>query len=353
MPAESSVPRTIPGLPHPAVSVVVPCLNESHYLGDLLVSIERQTYPRDRTELIFVDGLSTDSTLAILHEFAQRHARTHVLVNPARFVPHAMNIGIREARGDYIVRLDAHATYVDNYLETLISSALALNAENVGCVFRTATRSQSPKARAIAFTLAHPLGVGNSLFRIGVHHPTPADTVPFGCYQRKVFDRIGYYDERLIRNQDIELNRRLRRAGGRIFLLPEIGGTYFCRETFHQLWNNNWENGKWVVLTAAMTNNLSSLSIRHFVPLCFAVYLAAVPVLAIYSSIAFLPLAAYLVAVFSVTMKHLASHRRAGTALLVAFSFLVLHISYGLGSLASLAHFFRPRRQDDGQHQTV
>jgi glycosyltransferase involved in cell wall biosynthesis len=348
MPLDSEMPHKNPDRDRTTVSVVIPCRNESRFLNDLLASIARQTFPCEHTELIFVDGKSTDGTLEILQEFAASSPRVQVLSNPAQFVPQAMNLGIRHSNGEYIVRLDAHATYVDNYLEILISSATALHADNVGCVFRTEARSRTPRAQAIAFALAHPLGVGNSLFRIGVTEPTEADTVPFGCYRREVLDRVGHYDERLIRNQDIELNRRLRRAGGRIFLLPEIGGTYFCRENYRQLWANNWENGKWVVLTAAKTNNLRSLSIRHFVPLAFVIYLATLPAVAWLAPVTVLPLAAYLTAIICVASSHFARLRDAATALHVALSFPILHISYGLGSLAAIPHLFRTKKPSDG-----
>lgn len=344
MPNGSTMAREHPDPIRPLVSVVIPCRNEERYLRDLLASLRSQTYPHDRTELIFVDGLSTDMTLEILHDFADSNPSVRILSNPARFVPHAMNLGIRYSNGEYVVRLDAHAAYVENYLEMLISAAVTLQADNVGCVFRTEARSPSSKAQAIAFTLAHPLGVGNSLFRIGVTDPTEVDTVPFGCFRRAVLDRIGHYDERLVRNQDIELNRRLRRAGGRILLLPEIGGTYYCRESLRDLWNNNWDNGKWVVLTTVKTHNIGSLSFRHFIPLGFVIYLAILPVLAGLHPAAIIPLATYLMAVVYVAARHFYRHRKAGTAFFVAISFLVLHIAYGLGSLASIPHHFRSLR---------
>ncbi len=336
------------GSPPPLVSLVVPCRNEELYLQSLLDSIERQSYPASRVEIVFVDGMSGDGTIKILSAFAERRTNVKIIPNPARFVPQAMNLGIRAATGAYVVRLDAHATYVDTYLETLITAAHSLGCDNVGCVFKTATRASTPKASGIARALAHPIGVGNSLFRIGVQEPTEVDTVPFGCYRRLVFDRIGYYDERLVRNQDIELNRRLKRMGGHIFLLPALGGTYFCREDYQQLWQNNWDNGKWVVLTAAMTANLSSLSVRHFVPLAFVSYLAILPILAPISLAAILPLVVYVALIATATLRQFRNSGGPRVAIHFAAAIVVLHISYGLGSLAAVPHLLklpRPRHE--------
>ncbi len=135
---------------HPQVSVIIPCRNESRYLDTLLQSIERQTYPRESIDLLFVDGMSTDNTVEILRHFEANRPHVRIMCNPSQYVPHAMNIGIREARGEFIVRLDAHATYVESYLEMLITAGSVHNAQGPGHCPCTC-----PSPRRWQFTVSH------------------------------------------------------------------------------------------------------------------------------------------------------------------------------------------------------
>jgi len=234
----------------------------------VIKSLLNQTYPKDKLEVFFVDGLSTDKTMEIIQRYSKKHPFIKVLINPYKYVPHAMNTGIKNATGDIIIRMDAHSEYPEDYVEKLVYWLEKLKADNVGGIGITVPPCNSLKAKAISLTLSHFFGVGNSLFRItkNLKQPTEADTVPFGCYPKEVFDRIGLYNEKLIRNQDIELNKRLRKSGGKIYLIPDIKIKYYARDTWRKLWKNNFENGRWVVLTAFLTKDRNSLSLRHFIP---------------------------------------------------------------------------------------
>ncbi|MCB0640553.1 MAG: glycosyltransferase family 2 protein, partial [Phaeodactylibacter sp.] len=310
-----------------------------------------QAYPQDCTEVFFIDGGSTDGTIAILEDYANRYPAIHLLNNPARFVPTAMNIGIRAASGEIIIRMDAHAGYPPDYVSQLVDWLQKTEADNVGGLWHTAPRTAQPKAEAIALALAHPFGVGNSLFRIGVEEPTEVDTVPFGCYRKSVFERFGYYDERLQRNQDIELNKRIRQLGGRILLIPHISCTYYARDTYKGLWRNNFQTGRWVVLTSWFTKNLSALSLRHFVPMAFVAYLllllvlgigslwGAVPPLFLAPALVPLLLHFLLCAYFSFTISRQEAKRQLFPYLFAAF--WVLHLSYGSGSFSGFLELFR------------
>ena len=161
------------------------------------------------------------------------------------------------------------------------------------------------------------------------------DTVPFGCWKREVFDKYGVYDERLIRNQDIELNKRIVRGGGHIYIVPDTYCVYLARETFKGLAKNNYGNGKWNVLTVYYTKQMGSLSLRHFIPLLFLLSLI-VPLFCslIWSSFVFVTivsLLAYLLTLGGIGMKLTISKRLSFGYLLI--SFFVLHVSYGWGSL--------------------
>jgi GT2 family glycosyltransferase len=180
-----------------------------------------------------------------------------------------MNLGIEASHGDIIVRLDAHAVYPANYISVLASKLSELSADNVGAPCRTDVLNKTSKTLAIREVLSNKIGVGNSTFRIGINRTREVDTVPFGCWKREVFDRFGYFNERLIRNQDIELNKRIIMGGGKIYLVPDTYCTYFARETFKEIVKNNYANGKWNILTVYYTKNIRSLSLRHFVPILF------------------------------------------------------------------------------------
>ena len=166
-----------------------------------------------------MDGMSTDDTRCIVVNYSNEYPFIKLFDNPKRIVPCAMNIGIKASKGDIIIRLDAHASYPTNYFSALIGRIVELDADNVGVVCKTL---------AIREVLSNKFGVGNSVFRTGVDKVMKVDTVPFGCYRRDTFERFGMYDERLIRNQDFELNYRIRKGNGRIFIVPDSYCTYFA-----------------------------------------------------------------------------------------------------------------------------
>lgn len=317
------------------ISIIIPAYNEEKFIVNCLKSVYTQDYPKDKMEVIVVDGHSTDKTAEIVR---RKFPEVILLENPDKIVPISMNMGIKQAKGDYIVRLDAHAEYPQNYFSKLIENALKYNTDNIGGLCITETKNQALKSWAIKTALSHKFGVGNSAFRVGATKPQIVDTVPFGCFKREVFDRFGLYDERLERNQDIELNKRIKRGGGKILLVPEITCTYFARDTFSGLFNNNYKNGYWNILTVYYTKNFSSLSTRHFVPLIFVLSLI-LPLLLAFINIKFLWLSVlsssiYLLALlwvcFSITW------RKPWRIIYLLPSFFLLHISYGIGSLAGI-----------------
>lgn len=215
----------------PFVSIVVPCRNETEYIRPLLDSILANTYPRDRLEVLIVDGMSDDGTRAVIAEYVARHPVIRLLDNPKRITPCALNLGISRARGTIIVRMDAHASYPPNYVADLVDWLERTGADNVGGAWVTLPGGDTATARAIAAALSHPFGIGNARYRLGTTELREVDTVPFGCFRRDVFDRVGLFDEELVRNQDDEFNFRLLRAGGRILLVPGVVSHYYARRT--------------------------------------------------------------------------------------------------------------------------
>lgn len=323
------------------ISVIIPCRNEEKYIGKCIDSIFEQDYPKENFDLYIVDGKSTDKTKEIVQEFCKKEKNIHLLDNPDKTAPFAMNIGIRKSKGDIIIRLDAHSSYSTNYISTLSKKLVELNADNVGCVCNTDVLNKTPKTLAIKEVLSSPFGVGNSSFRTGVEKITETDTVPFGCYRRDVFERFGYYNTELTRNQDIELNKRIKAAGGKIYLIPDVLCKYYARETFSDIARNNYDNGLWNILTVKITRNFSSLSLRHFVPLIFMLSLilptAFTPLWWPLGLISGTSLFCYLLTLCTICTKY--SILKKLNFIYLFWSFAVLHFSYATGSLIGI---FKP-----------
>jgi glycosyltransferase involved in cell wall biosynthesis len=297
-------------------------------------------------EVLVVDGESDDGTREIIQGFVERHAFVRLLRNPAGTVPHAMNIGIGEARGEVIARMDAHARYGSDYLEQLVMWMQRLAADNVGGVWTTCPASAAPQARAVAIILSHPLGVGSSLFRVGVTAPMEVDTVPFGCYRREIFSRIGTYDARFIRNQDDELNARLKRAGGRIFLVPDIRIEYVARDSLRKMARMLYQYGYFKPLIAIKLGRPAT--VRQLAPPAFTAAVLGLPLLFWQ-----LPWTLYLWALAvgahaAINLAVSASLARAsGSWRLFPYltcGFLLGHLAYGTGYLRGLFDFAILRR---------
>ena len=251
------------------LTIICPIYNEEKYIARCIESIMAQDYPKDDLEVLFVDGMSTDRTREIIASYLPQCSYLRVLDNPHKIVPYAMNKGISEAKGDIIMRIDAHTFYEPNYCSAIVKRLKELDAENVGCVCKTDVLNKTPKTLAIREVLSNKFGVGNSAFRTGIDGVKEVDTVPFGCWPKRVFEKYGQYDVRLVRNQDIELSKRIINGGGKIYIIPDTFCTYLARETFSGLAKNNFGNGKWNILTVYYTRQMKSLSLRHFIPLLF------------------------------------------------------------------------------------
>lgn len=320
-----------------SISIIIPCLNEEKYIANCIESIISSDIDYSRSEIIFVDGGSSDKTVMIIDEYIKKYPIIKLLSNPKRYTPISMNMGIKSSVGDYIFILSAHAKYESNYFKRLTYHCKEINASCVGGVLVTDTKNSNRKSNSIKEILTHKFGVGDASFRTGVDEITKVDTVAFGCYAKETFEKYGYFDERLIRNQDIELNKRIIHGGGEIYLIPEIKATYYARDNFKDLSKNNFENGKWNILTAYYTKTLNSLSLRHFIPLIFVLSLL-IPLLLSFIDINFLwiavlSLSSYLALVIMLSLKLRDESR---SFYYLVSSFLTLHLSYGFGSLIGI-----------------
>jgi len=228
------------------VSIVVPCYNEESTIQFLLEAILRQTYPLEYLEVVLADGMSTDQTKARVESFKVEHPRLAIQVidNPQRIIPAALNRAIRASIGDIIVRLDAHSIPDDTFVERCVADLAAGKGDNVGGIWLVTAGRDTWMAKAIAAAAAHPLGVGDALYRF-TDKAAEVDTVPFGSFYRSTFDRIGFFDESLLTNEDYEYNTRLRQHGGKVWLNPQIRSVYFARPDLTSLARQYWRYGYW------------------------------------------------------------------------------------------------------------
>jgi glycosyltransferase involved in cell wall biosynthesis len=329
----------------PFVSVIIPLRNEEKRISECIESVIRQSYPHKRFELLLVDGQSEDNTRPIIESYCRKYEFIRFLDNPRRIVPVALNLGIKSAQGEIIVRMDAHAYYQEDYIAKCVETLRNVEADNVGGPIETLPGDNTPVAQAIAFATSHPFGVGNSKFRTS-RVAEYVDTITFGAFRRTLFDKIGFFNEKLARNQDIEFNSRIINNGGKIFLNPEIRSFYYNRTTLKGLWEQNFKNGMWNIFTLSL--NRKSLSLRHFVPFFFVVSLLITLASAPLTSLGFvgfgIVIASYLIAnlYFSFTINTASSPKVIKWLPLV---FAALHISYGFGSMLGLARVLNWKSQ--------
>jgi glycosyltransferase involved in cell wall biosynthesis len=317
------------------VSVVIPCRNEEKHIADCVESLFENGFDQRQMEVLVIDGISTDSTPAVLKSLTSKYPHLRVFQNPEKVTPHALNIGVQQAIGSYTMIASAHSSFDLGYIQALYDAFQQLpDAIAIGGNMKTEVKNSTPTSLAIQRVLSSKFGVGNAMFRIGTDEILRVDTVPFGLYKSSLLKESGGYDERLIRNHDIELSKRLLRKGGNIYLIPSATCTYYARERFTEMASNNFRNGKWNLLTVWITKNFSSLSIRHFVPMFFVLGLLLPLVLAIfYLPFVFLSLVcltSYLLALVYFSFK---LDKKGTTIWHLITGYFILHLAYGFGSL--------------------
>lgn len=320
------------------ISAIVPCKNEEKFIAKVLNSLIGQDYPKEDMEILVVDGMSNDRSKNIIKEYEKKYNFVRLLENPKNITPAAMNIGIRQARGDIIIKMDAHSVYEKNYISKCVDYLTKYGADNAGGILITRPGNESIMAKAIARSLSHFFGVGSSPFRKQSKKPRFVDTVAFGCYKKSVFETIGYYDERLVKSSDMELNTRLTRAGGKILLVPEIVAYYYADADIMSFWRHNFIDGFWATYPLAFVPNF--LRLRHLLPLFFVAVIMFLLIIGVFSSlfltIAFSVLFLYFFASF-VTSFYIAGEKKdVRYFFLMPLAFATRHFAYGFGSLWGL-----------------
>lgn len=322
------------------VSVVIPIYNEEKFIRGLVKSIEEQDYDKNKFEVIFIDGNSTDKTVEILNkELNDKNINYKIIYNPEKITPKSVNMGIKEAKNEIIIRLDAHSEYPQNYISKCVYYINNIDADNVGCTVKTI--SDSMIGKIIANVVSSKFGVGNSSFRTNSDSGY-VDTVPFGTFKKELFDKIGYFNEELPRSEDNEFNNRIIKSGGKVYLFNDIQVIYHPRETIYQLMRMGFDNGKWATYTGYIIPG--SMKLRHFIPLFFVlglilgiiVTLMKIELLAIIFGVI---LALYLLLDIIFTIKNIISD-----GLMQAISLIIyplFHISYGIGSIFGIGKIIR------------
>jgi glycosyltransferase involved in cell wall biosynthesis len=332
---------------HPFVTVVVPCRNEERCIWKALASLRASDYSEDRFEILVVDGRSDDRTAELVAEFAALHSGVRLLDNPKKYVAAGMNVGIRNARGDVIMKADAHALYPGDFIRKCVEHLIEYDVDNVGGVCAMVPIDESTLSRAIAAVLMNPLAAGNAP-HVCPQEQTPhlADTAAFGCYRRQVFDRIGFYNEEIVRGSDMDLNVRLRKAGGKILLVPDIVLQYYPRPAFWEFVVRQFYVGYWVIF-AAKFGGVPTRP-RHLVPLtCLTAYIGllalgfALPRL-FWAALALA--AAYAAIVIGMSSWVAFVHRDPKLLIYLPALFAVRHWIYATGSLVGLCRGALSRR---------
>ena len=324
----------------PFVTLILPVRNESTHFQHTLLAIAAQDYPPECTEILIADGMSTDITRTIVQEFAHSRLRLkiHILDNPGKIVPTGMNIALRQARGEIIIRVDGHCIIAPDYVSKCVKHIRTDGVDGVGGPMESVGETHT--AKVIAIGMSSPFGVGNSAFRTMSGKSMLVDSVPFPAYTRKIIERVGLYDEELVRNQDDEYNYRIRQSGGKILLANDVHSTYFSRASLKGLWKQYFQYGYWKV--RVLQKHPRQMSGRQFVPPAFVLSLAASAILALSPASRLLspvvPLC-YLLANLAASI-YTAARRGWKYLLFLPAIFAILHLSYGLGFLVGLVKFW-------------
>jgi glycosyltransferase involved in cell wall biosynthesis len=323
------------------VSIIIPCRNEENFIYKVLENILAQTYGVENMEVIVVDGMSTDNTTSEIQRFQndQPTLSINAIENPQKVVPFALNRAIKLSKGDVIVRLDAHSVYPANYISRLVDELDARpDAWNVGGCWDTQAGANTNEAKAIVLTSSHPVGIGNADYRLSGKKIKEVDTVPFGCFRREVFDKIGLFDEDLIRNQDDEFNARIIENGGKIFLIPDLKIQYFARPTLSKMSKMFYQYGYYKPLVNKKINKPATL--RQFAPLLLVIGFIAgwIPALfwPFFACIYLIGIGFYLISLLFVALT---LGKSVQVKLFCWITFILIHFSYGWGYLIGIFDF--------------
>jgi len=329
----------------PTVSVFVPCFNEERNMVRLLDSLANQTFPVAEMEILIVDGLSTDRTRAIIKKYMTRTPlpMIRILDNPDRFIPHALNIGVKNAQGDFLVRMDAHSIPAKDYVARCVEFLKNNPKSGVGGRIEIAVNDYGTSyiGKSISVAASNPLGSGGASYRSGGKAGS-VDTVPFCAFSKETFAKVGKYDETLLANEDYEWNTRLRKSGGTVWFDPEICSVYFARGTLRALSRQYVNYGFWKF--KMLKRNPETIRLRQFLPVALLTFLILASFLTIVGIVMENPWLRWAAPVAFISYAGLVAVGVAATIsnkkwfLLpgVALAIMVMHLSWASGFFGSI-----------------
>jgi len=334
----------------PNVSITIPCRNEEKYIEKCIQSILSANYPQDKIKIFVCDGLSTDNTRMIVSDLAVKSQNIKLIDNEKQTTPFALNLGLKASDCDIKIILGAHAEIDKDFI---INNVNTLNQfPDVGCAGGIIENVyENEDAKTIGLAMSSSFGVGNAHFRTGNKNGY-VDTVAFGAYRKEVFEKIGYFDEDLIRNQDDEFNYRLLKNNFKIYLNSNITSKYYVRASYSKLYKQYYQYGYWKVYVNKKHSAVTS--VRQLVPLFFVLFLFLGFILSLFhwvlGSLFSLGLLSYLLlAIFFASQKSKSFEKITG----IVYTFFLLHFSYGLGYLIGIIDFIMMNKKPRDSSQKL
>lgn len=342
-PLEDKEPASTPSSDTASVSVIIPCYNEERFIGKALHNLADQ-YDNERYEIIVVDGISSDRTREVIADFMQARPEISVRLvdNPDRSIPKALNLGIVEARGDIILRMDAHAVPSLGYVRRCVDLVKAGDAAVVGVLCRVSPGADTLMARAIAMAVSHPFGIGDAKYRLrnGKGSQEPVDTVAFGAFHKALWQELGGFDEDLLTNEDYDFNYRVRDREGVVLLDRSEYCDYFARSTLKEIATQYFRYGGWKARMVRL--HPRSIKWRHMAAPAFVASIVLLAAAGLVWSFAWrllgFELATYLL--FALAFGGQIARRSDGGLLMVLLMpvvFLIIHLTWGSSFLLGLA----------------
>ena len=321
------------------ISFILPIRNEKSFINKTLQSIFSQTIDED-FEIIVADGNSSDGTREILKNLQINNPNIILIDNPEKIVSTGFNRALNESKGDIIIRVDGHCEIAPDYIQKCLKCLEKINADCVGGA--TEHVASGLVGKAIKIAQSSFFGVGGVSFRKNVEKGQYVDTLAFGAYKREVFDKLGGYDEELVRNQDDEFNFRMIQNDGKIWLDPSIKSTYTQRNSFMGLFKQYFQYGFYKIRVMQKRRGIASW--RHVVPGLFVLTLLVglsiflftgnnIPILSLC-----IPYLSF--SLFTTIFELIKTPSNLISVMILPVTFFILHISYGLGFLTGLIYFW-------------
>ena len=322
------------------VSVIVGLLNEEKFLPRLIEDFKKQTYDHDEIELIFIDGMSKDSSWKILEDFKNSNHDFYdvvLLKNPKVILSAGMNIGIKAARGECILKVDCHSHITDNFIENNVK--IIEEGEDVcGGPRPNIIENADNFSKTLLLVEENMFGSGIADYRKKTTKKY-VSSVFQGMYKKSIFDKIGLLDEKVGRVEDNELHYRIRKNGYKIRYSNDILSYQYTRPTLKRMLKQKYSNGYWIGKVSHIYPK--AFSIFHFVPLAF--------VLAIIFSLCMIPITSIFIVLLSsiyflftilITIMTIINNKFNITILLMPIILFLIHVYYGVGTLVGLIKGF-------------